>query len=1730
MKPIAFSRLVRSGSPAACLLATAIATLLALPSAQAANTSYQLTGISGNWSAATWNPATIASIAAGDFAYYADTVTASTITLDTAVTLGALAIGTAGTKTWTINATGGNAFTLDGTGINGTNNFFGNAGVAAIGSRGVGANLTINPDIVLSNTDLDMGNTNTGTMTIGGSITATTAQALNFRGSGAGVVTVNGNIGASGSNIAISNLRGTGGNVTVAGTLGSSVTSVTENSSASVLILSGANTSYAGTTTVTTGMLQGLNSGTTNVLQAFGTGGVTLNGGTLQLRANGSGSTKTIVTGNGTTGNNVTVGGSTTIDVNRSSSNTGNMFQFNNLNIGANTLSVTGGNTYGLQFAGTTSVKGAATFNPTTAPLTLGAVTIDDSLATGTTTTVILDGTAAGNQITGIISNNGTDTTKVLALTKSNSSTWTLSGANTFTGTTSVNNGTLAVSGSGTLGSAAALSMGGGTLDLGTTSQTVGAVSITAAPASGNTIQNGSLTGTSYAASNSTGTAVVSANLLANGSIGLTKSGAGTLALSGTNTYTGGTNVNAGTLSYLNLAAKPGTGTTSVAALATLGLGVSSSPGTTYFSSGDLDALFASSGPYTGNLASVSMDPTSLVGIDTTAGNFTYATTITTRGLNKLGTNALTLTGTNTYSGGTTLTAGTLRIGVANVGSVGAITSSAIGTGALSIVGGALSSDSTTARTILNPVTFTGDATLGDATNTGKLTFSAGVALGNARTLTLPATGQTAQFDGIVTGTGGFTVAGGKLILTNPNNSFSGGNGVTINGSTTLQITNVGALGPANKINMQNSSTFALDGTAGNINAAPAMGNNGPSGATFRNVAGDNTLNVGLTLMSGAGNCNISCDGGSLTWPGNFSANQSGRDVALGGNSSEASFFTSNYTVGAGYGITKSGSGTWVVSGANSFSGRTTTISAGNLIATSGSALGTSTVTLSAGAALNYAAATNASLTLGGPLTINGGGASATTIGGSIGTTTTSAQITDSAAITGVAGTSGVLVNVYGINGVTPAADTNTYTLLHSAVASTLNTAGSFTLGKVYNNTNFTVGSPAVTTTDLTIPVTSQTALTAAYWTGGLSGATNVWAVSNGSAASNWLMSDGTATALVPGSGADIFISSSNLGTPIAPVLAPTATVLGANMTIKSLTIADSVNGLGLNDDGYTLTITPASSSAGITLGTGAANSAIAERIALGAAQTWTVTDAGQTLSASNQIRGAFALTKAGAGTLVLSNFSTYTGLTTVAAGSVKLGLSNAIKSGNALTVSPTAAGTGTLDLAGFNQTIGTAATSGLTLGGGTTTSAATVTNSSGASTLTLAGTTSALTYSATNNPLGATISVATLDMNNATQTFTIGDSTTAVNDLTVSSVIQNGSLTKAGAGTMLLSGTNTYSGATTVSAGKLYVNGSNNGVGAVTVSSTATLGGTGPIAGAVTVSSGGILSPGTSAGTLNLGAGLTLAAGSIFDWENNTINALGNAGTNWDVANVTGGSTTISSTASTGTKLKLDFTNASTSFSNPFWNFTRTWDFITAGVSAAIDATNISIYIDSLLQGTTNTITDQGAFTTVATGGKLELVWTPVASTDPYGQWAQDTGLTALNNGLNQDADGDTLTNLVEYAFDTLPLDASSGPPALTYDAGAHTLSKHGSPTVRFTTVMNAVFGRRQNFEAAGLTYTVLFSADLTNWEPSTYTINSGDILASDTTIDVVQVPYPATIFGGAMVPKFFRVQVTKN
>jgi autotransporter-associated beta strand protein len=132
--------------------------------------------------------------------------------------------------------------------------------------------------------------------------------------------------------------------------------------------------------------------------------------------------------------------------------------------------------------------------------------------------------------------------------------------------------------------------------------------------------------------------------------------------------------------------------------------------------------------------------------------------------------------------------------------------------------------------------------------------------------------------------------------------------------------------------------------------------------------------------------------------------------------------------------------------------------------------------------------------------------------------------------------------------------------------------------------------------------------------------------------------------------------------------------------------------------------------------------------------------------------------------------------------------------------------------------------------------------------------------------------------------TITIADDTTTV-DVAITG---SGGLTKYGNGTLLLSGANTYTGATSVPAGTLIVDGSIASTGTVTVASGATLGGEGVIAG--TVSAGGAtISPGNGgAGTLTIEA-LTLNSTSSLGFElgstSDLIDISGNATINGEMS-----------------------------------------------------------------------------------------------------------------------------------------------------------------------------------------------------------------------------------------------------
>lgn len=169
---------------------------------------------------------------------------------------------------------------------------------------------------------------------------------------------------------------------------------------------------------------------------------------------------------------------------------------------------------------------------------------------------------------------------------------------------------------------------------------------------------------------------------------------------------------------------------------------------------------------------------------------------------------------------------------------------------------------------------------------------------------------------------------------------------------------------------------------------------------------------------------------------------------------------------------------------------------------------------------------------------------------------------------------------------------------------------------------------------------------------------------------------------------------------------------------------------------------------------------------------------------------------------------------------------------------------------------------------------------SAGSGTLTVTGSVTTNAYNKT-----ATIS-GNLNLNGGTCTFTVADGTIA-SDLTLSAVVSNGALIKAGAGTLALSGTNTYTGATTVNAGTLLV--SNNSAlgttdGTTTVNSGATLALSGvTISEALEVGSTvGLWGTGSAASTITGNILLTADSGIVAD-QAVTISGVISDGTDGD-------------------------------------------------------------------------------------------------------------------------------------------------------------------------------------------------------------------------------------------------------
>jgi autotransporter-associated beta strand protein len=555
--------------------------------------------------------------------------------------------------------------------------------------------------------------------------------------------------------------------------------------------------------------------------------------------------------------------------------------------------------------------------NTYTGGTTIGAGTLVITNATSlpgnvTNNSALVLDLAATGSFAGVISGTGN-------VTKTGVGTLTLFGANTYTGGTTVSAGTLALSANDRLANTGALTVSGGTFALGAFSDTVGAVSLVSGTISGTT---GVLTGTSYSVESGTISAILA------GAGALTKITTGTVTLAGANTYTGGTTVSAGTL---------------VGTAASL------------------------QGALTNN-ATVVFD-------QAVAGTYAGAMTGTGAVL-KQGVGTLTLSGANTYTGGTAVSAGTLALGASDrLANTGTLTVSggtlALGTfsetvGALTLVSGSITGttgvltatsfdlQSGTVSAILggtgslikstgSTVTLSGANTYtGNTTITGgTLVFTNAAALPgnilNNSGLTFDSA-AISTYGGIVSGTGSLTKAGTSSLTLSGANTYTGGTiitaGTLIASSTSLPtngaVTNSGAL----------TLNQTADGTFGGI--VSGAGSLTKAGAATLTLSGANTYTGGTTISTGT------LVASSSTLPAN-------------GNVANSGALTLNQTADGTFGgivsgtgsLTKAGAATLTLSNANTYTGGTT-VSAGTLSGDVAALPANQNVAIASGATLDF--------------------------------------------------------------------------------------------------------------------------------------------------------------------------------------------------------------------------------------------------------------------------------------------------------------------------------------------------------------------------------------------------------------------------------------------------------------------------------------------------------------------------------------------------------------------------------------------------------------------------------------------------------------------------------------------------------------------------------------------------------------------------------------------------------
>ncbi len=1217
-----------------------------------------------------------------------------------------------------------------------------------------------------------------------------------------------------------------GGTLQASGAISSpSTRAVSVASATGTIDTNGFTVSLAGNVTGANGLTK-ISSG---ALQLSGTntflGGVSLNGGELDINS-------TTALGTGT----LTISGGTTID----NTSGGSLAESNN-----NAQAWNGDFTFG----------GSNDLN-----LGTGAVTMSASRQVTTSSTHNLT-------VGGAISGSG------FSLTKAGAGTLTLSGGNTFTGGTTLSAGQLNINNATALGTGT-FTISGGTID-NTSGGSITESNNNAQAWNGNFTFTGSNAlnlGTGAVTLGASRQVTVSGSVLTVGgaisgsTFGLTKSGAGTLTLTGANTYTGNTTITAGVLNANSSSALGDANNTLVFAGGTLQAGGTiTSPSTRAVSVSSATALI-----------DTTSNPVSIAGVISGA-----------NGLSKGGSATLTLTGTNTYSGSTTISAGALNANSSAAIGDGSSTNTLVFTGGTLQAGGTIASPSTRTVTLTAP---------GTIDSNGNSVSIAGVISGGT---SLSKTGSGAlALSATNTFTGGFSLTGGEVDVNNTQALGTSASTVTITGGTTI------------------------DNTSGSSITTVNYPQNWNGDFTF---AGSNALNLGTGAVAMNASRQVTVTASTLTVGGIIS--------------------------GSGFGLTKAGNGTLVLTGANTYTGNTT-IAAGTLNANSTSALG---------------GASNQLIFSGGTLQA----------GGSIASPSTRAVSVASA--TGTIDTNGQTVSIAGVisgaNGLTK----------NGAATLTLSGANTFQGGLTLNAGQLNINSATALGTGTftiagatTIDNSSGGALTesnnnAQAWNGDFTfqgsndlnlgtgnvtmSASRVVAVASHNLTVGGVISGSTfgltkaGTGTLTLAGANTFtggttLSAGQLNINNSSALGTTA----GTFTIAGGTTIDNTSGSAITTVDY-----PQVWNGGFTFAGSNALNLGAGAVSLTGSRT--VTTTANNLTVGGVISGStFGLTKAGAGTLTLTGANTYTGNTTISGGTLNANSSSALGDAN-----------NTLVIGGATLQAGGAITS-------PSTRAVTLTNTG------------------------------TIDTNG--------------NAVEIDGVISGANaLTKIGSGTLTLTNTNTYSGATTITAGTLNAN-SSSAIGDGSATNTLVFNGAG------TLQAGGTISSPSA-------RGVTLSAGGAIDTNGNTVSIAGV---------ITGGNGLIKNGSGT---LKLSGTNTFTG------GFNLSGGEVDVNSAQAL-GTSLSTF--SIAPGTTIDNTSGSAITTVnypqIWGGDFTFVGsnalnlgtgsvgmtgsrnvTVSASTLTIGGAISGAGfgITKLGNGTLADLGNNTYTGNTTITAGTLNADASA-------------------------------------------------------------------------------------------------------